>query len=159
MPWFVWLNIHILYKWNIVIWFNYRSWVKRLEVQITIMKNIVCTGRSRVQMTLVWKVCLDECISCTRVSVSDITTNHQLNSVLHCQFTLSTNRVCDAVCCRLWAQTCCGSLPACLGMCREALQCCTVKRDRKKRVGWVQVVWVGIIPCNIHCVMPCVTEH
>lgn len=23
----------------------------------------MCTGRSRVQMTLVWKVCLDECIS------------------------------------------------------------------------------------------------
>lgn len=34
-----------------------------------------------------------------------------------------------------WAQTCCGSLPVCLGMCREALQCCTV-RERQGEEFW-----------------------
>lgn len=34
-----------------------------------------------------------------------------------------------------WAQTCCGSLPVCLGMCREALQCCTV-RERQREEFW-----------------------
>lgn len=43
--------------------------------------------------------------------------------------------------------------PVCLGMCREALQCCTVKREKERERG----VWQWeLIPCNILVAIPSV---